>query len=81
MALKCEGTLPVRCLGLKDETKAVKVALFQDLAKQEYMYLPDTVVEFSGLYKKMYAGQEQLVASRLTEFQVYFKWLTVICAT
>jgi len=79
VALKCEGTLPVRCLGLKDGTKAVKVALFQELAQQEY--LPDTVVEFSGLYKKMYAGQEQLVASRLTECQVCFKWLTVICVT
>ena len=66
--MKCDGNLPVRCIGLKDKTGCAKVALFQDLAQQNYM--TDSVVEVSGVYQKEYDGRQQLVASRQTECQV-----------
>jgi len=66
--MKCEGSLPVRCLALKDHSGKAKVALFQNLA--ESTYVEGTVVELSGLYNKEWEGTKQLVASRITECEV-----------
>ena len=66
--MKCEGSLPVRCLGLKDCLGKAKVALFQDLAGQEYV--ENSVIELTGVYRKLWEGKHQLVASKVSECQV-----------
>ncbi|XP_045174330.2 uncharacterized protein LOC123535655 [Mercenaria mercenaria] len=62
-----EGSLAVRCLGLKDESGLAKVALFSDLAEKTYRECK--VIELSGVYKKEHQSKKQLAMTHGTKHQ------------
>ncbi|XP_060555681.1 uncharacterized protein LOC132716425, partial [Ruditapes philippinarum] len=63
-----EGSLAVRSLGLKDESGTpVKVSLFGKLAAQEYV--PNSVIQLTSVYNKVYNSRQQLTATKDTHFE------------
>ncbi len=63
-----DGTTPLRVLGLKDETRTIKCALFQDNA--EISYTSGNVVKIQGVYSKQFHNQPQLTSSSKSPVKV-----------
>lgn len=70
LSFRMEGTLPVRCIAVKDETATVKVALFDKLATSTYT--EGSAVEVSSVYKKTFNNRDQLTTTRESSCQVGF---------
>lgn len=68
-----EGTLPVRILGVKDETARAKVCLFSDKATTAFRR--HDVLEISSVYPKTHNNNKTLCASRDTTLEVSFIYI------
>lgn len=68
LKFRLEGTLPVRCIGVKDESGYAKVIAFAEAA--EATYEPNTAIEVSAVYMKKWKNKAQLNFSKSSECQV-----------
>lgn len=59
VTLKCQGALPVRCLGLKDTTGSVKLALFDKIGTTKI--IENGVVQISGVFRNSGKAQNNLL--------------------